>query len=185
MLGVARAQAEQHEGTPIEWHACDAAALALPDGAFDVALCQWGLEFFAERPRGLREIARVLGPGGRLVLRVWRALDRQPFYVVLLNALERHLGEGVGAPIRAAFTLSDLNELRTLMTGAGFARVHIRITTNLLRFPSIERYVLGYLAATPGPLAWRRWMRAAGQRWCVRSPKPCTLMSTMMDWPRQ
>jgi len=88
-------------------------------------------------------------PGGRLVLRVWRALDRQPFYVVLLNALERHLGEGAGAPIRAAFTLADLHELRTLVTGAGFARVHLRITTNLLRFPSLERYVLGYLAATP------------------------------------
>jgi SAM-dependent methyltransferase len=121
----------------------------LPDRAFDVALCQWGLEFFADRPRGLREIARVLVPGGRLVLRVWRALDRQPFYVVLLNALERHLGEGAGAPIRAAFTLADPHELRTLVTGAGFARVHIHITANLLRFPSLERYVLGYLAATP------------------------------------
>jgi SAM-dependent methyltransferase len=149
MLGVARTQAEQHEGPSIEWHICDAAALALPDRAFDVALCQWGLEFFADRPRGLHEIARVLVPGGRLVLRVWRALDRQPFYVVLLNALERHLGEGAGAPIRAAFTLSDPHELRTLVTGAGFARVHIRIATNLLRFPSLERYVLGYLAATP------------------------------------
>jgi ubiquinone/menaquinone biosynthesis C-methylase UbiE len=149
MLGVARTKAEQHEGPPIEWHACDAAALVLPDGTFDVALCQWGLEFFADRPRGLREIARVLVPGGRLVLRVWRALDRQPFYVVLLNALERHLGAGAGAPIRAAFTLSDPNELRALVTGAGFAKVHIRITTNLLLFPSLERYVLGYLAATP------------------------------------
>ena len=83
------------------------------------------------------------------MLRVWRALDRQPFYVVLLNALERHLGEGAGAPIRAAFTLADPHELRTLVTGAGFARVHIHITANLLRFPSLERYVLGYLAATP------------------------------------
>jgi len=94
-------------------------------------------------------MARVLVPGGRLVLRVWRAFDQQPFYVVLLNALERHLGAGTGAPIRAAFTLADPHELRTLVTGAGFARVHIRITTNLLRFPSLERYVLGYLAATP------------------------------------
>ena len=149
MLGVARMQAQQHEGPSIEWRASDAAALTLPDRAFDVALCQWGLEFFADRPRGLREIARVLVPGGRLVLRVWRALDRQPFYVVLLKALERHVGEGAGAPISAAFTLSDLNELRTLVTGAGFARVHIRIASNLLRFPSLERYVLGYLAATP------------------------------------
>ena len=149
MLSVARTQAHQHEGPPIAWHTCDAAALTLPDRTCDVVLCQWGLEFFADRSRGLREIARVLVPGGRLVLRVWRAFDQQPFYVVLLNALERHLGAGTGAPIRAAFTLADPHELRTLVTGAGFARVHIRITTNLLRFPSLERYVLGYLAATP------------------------------------
>jgi ubiquinone/menaquinone biosynthesis C-methylase UbiE len=148
MLTVARAKAEREE-LSIEWHACDAAALSIPDGSFDVALCQWGLEFFSDRPRGLREIARVLVPGGRLVLRVWRALDRQPFYVALLDALERHLGPGAGAPIRAAFVLSGRRELRALVTEAGFTRVHLRITTNLLRFPSLDQYVLGYLAATP------------------------------------
>jgi ubiquinone/menaquinone biosynthesis C-methylase UbiE len=148
MLTTARNKAEREE-LQIEWHTCDAAALSIPDGSFDVALCQWGLEFFSDRSRGLREVARVLVPGGRLVLRVWRALDRQPFYVALLDALERHLGPGAGAPIRAAFTLSDRKELRTLVTEAGFSRVHLRITTNLLRFPSLEQYVLGYLAATP------------------------------------
>ena len=41
------------------------------------------------------------------------------------------------------------HELRSLVKEAGFSRVHLRITTNLLRFPSLERYVPGYLAATP------------------------------------
>jgi ubiquinone/menaquinone biosynthesis C-methylase UbiE len=148
MLTMARNKAEQEE-LSIEWHTCDAAALSIPDGSFDVALCQWGLEFFSDRPQGLHEIARVLVPGGRLVLRVWRALDRQPFYVALLDALERHLGPGAGAPIQAAFMLSDRKELRALVAEAGFSRVHLRITANLLRFPSLEQYVLGYLAATP------------------------------------
>jgi len=119
MLTMARNKAEREE-LSIEWHTCDAAALSIPDRSFDVALCQWGLEFFSDRSRGLREVARVLVPGGRLVLRVWRALDRQPFYVALLDALERHLGPRAGAPIRAAFTLSDRKELRTLVTDAGF-----------------------------------------------------------------
>jgi len=148
MLSIARAKAEQ-EGLPIEWRVCDAAALSFPDEAFDVALCQWGLEFFPDRPRALRQIARVLVPGGRLLLRVWRALDRQPFYVALLDALERQLGPGTGAPIRAAFALSDAPVLCALVTDAGFSRVRMRITTNLLRFPSLEQYLFGYLAATP------------------------------------
>jgi len=148
MLAMARIKAEQ-AGLSIEWRACDAAELSFPDQTFDAALCQWGLEFFSDRPRALRQIARVLAPGGRLVVRVWRALERQPFYVALLDALERHLGPGSSGPIRAAFALSDPHELRSLVKQAGFSRVHLLITTNLLRFPSLERYVPGYLAATP------------------------------------
>ena len=148
MLAMARRKADE-AGLTIDWRACDAAELSFPDAAFDAVLCQWGLEFFADRPRGLRQVARVLAPGGRVVLRVWRALERQPFYVALLDALERHLGAGSSAPIRAAFALSDPNELRSLVSDAGFSSVHLRITTNMLRFPSLERYVPGYLAATP------------------------------------
>jgi len=116
MLAMARVKAER-VGLSIEWRACDAAELSFPDQAFDAVLCQWGLEFFSDRPRALRQIARVLAPGGRLVVRVWRALERQPFYVVLLDALERHLGPGSGGPIRAAFALSD--PPRAAFTGQG------------------------------------------------------------------
>ena len=149
MLSVARTVPQQHDGPPIAWYHSDAAALPFPAAAFDVVFCHCGLEFFADRAAGLREMARVLVPGGRLVLRVWRALDRQPFYVALLEALERHLGAGAGAPIRAAFTLAEAGELRALVGGAGFRQIHLRITTNLIRYPSPEAYVLGYLSVTP------------------------------------
>jgi 2-polyprenyl-3-methyl-5-hydroxy-6-metoxy-1,4-benzoquinol methylase len=45
MLTTARNKAEREE-LSIEWHTCDATALSIPDGSFDVALCQWVLEFF-------------------------------------------------------------------------------------------------------------------------------------------
>ena len=149
MLSMARTVPQRHDGPPIEWHHGDAAALPFPAAAFDVVLCQYGLEFFADRAAGLREMARVLIPGGRLILRVWRALERQPFYVALIEVLERHVCAGVAAPIRAAFTLADAAELRALVAGAGFRAVRIRITTNLIRYPSLEAYVPGYLSATP------------------------------------
>ena len=145
MLDMARTAEGLVDGPPIEWRPSDAAALPFPDASFDVVLCQYGLEFFADRARGVREMARVLSPGGRLVLRVWRTLDRQPFYVALLEALERHVRTGVGTPILKAFTLADPAELRTLVAAAGFRDVHIRIRTNLIRYRSLEEYVLGYL----------------------------------------
>jgi ubiquinone/menaquinone biosynthesis C-methylase UbiE len=149
MLSVARTVPQQHDGSPIEWHHSDAAALPFPAAAFDVVFCQYGLEFFADRAAGLREMVRVLVPGGRLVLRVWRALERQPFYMALFEALERHVRAGAATPIRAAFTLADMADLRALVAGAGFRAVHIRITTNPIRYPSLEEYVMMYLSATP------------------------------------
>jgi SAM-dependent methyltransferase len=145
MLSIARTVLQPHDGPSIEWRQSDAAALPFPAAAFDVVCCQYGLEFFADRAAGLREMARVLVPNGRLVLRIWRALERQPFHVALLEALERHVRVGVGASLLQAFSLADAAELRALVAGAGFRQVHLRITTNPIRYPSLEEFVLRYL----------------------------------------
>src|SRR4051794_4440488 len=60
MLTVARAQ-PQPAGAVIEWHQGDAAALPFPDAAFDVVLCQQGLQHMADRGAAVREMRRVLG----------------------------------------------------------------------------------------------------------------------------
>ena len=69
--------------------------------------------------------------------------------MALIEVLERQVRPGGAAPIRAAFTLADAAALRALVAEAGFCAVRIRMTTNLIRYPSLEEYVLGYLSATP------------------------------------
>ena len=54
MLAVARTL-PLARGAPVEWREDDAAALQLPDGGFDVVLCQQGLQVFPDRPAALRE----------------------------------------------------------------------------------------------------------------------------------
>jgi SAM-dependent methyltransferase len=54
----------------------DAEQLALPDAGFDLALCALGLMYVPEPDAALRELHRVLRPGGRAVLAVWGERSR-------------------------------------------------------------------------------------------------------------
>ena len=49
----------------------DGEALNIPDARFDAALCALGLMYMPEPAQALREMSRVLRPGGRLGLAVW------------------------------------------------------------------------------------------------------------------
>jgi ubiquinone/menaquinone biosynthesis C-methylase UbiE len=152
MLQVARTVVPP-AGAPIIWHHGSVMALPFPEASFDVVLCQWGLEFFPDRAQGLREMARVLVPGGRVGLRVWRALARQPFQTAVLAALDRHVFDGQNVPSRAAlvqpFSLADAEAVRALLAGAGFHDIRVRIGIHTLRFASAEAYTQGFLSASP------------------------------------
>ena len=100
MLAVARSLPPR-AGLPIEWHEGSALSMPFPDAAFDLVLCQLGLQFFPDRPAALREMRRVLSPSGRLGLSVYSSIEHDPVAYALADALDRHLGPGhprVGGP---------------------------------------------------------------------------------------
>jgi ubiquinone/menaquinone biosynthesis C-methylase UbiE len=70
MLATARAIAPN---LPVEWIEGNASKMPLPDGSFDVVVAQQGLQFLPDKPAALAEMRRVLTPGGRLLLSVWRS----------------------------------------------------------------------------------------------------------------
>ena len=59
-----------------------AEALALPDASFDVAYCQFGLMFVPEPIRALREMRRVLRPGGRIGIAVWSVPEKVGIFLI-------------------------------------------------------------------------------------------------------
>ncbi len=71
------------------WSRADATALPFPDGAFDVVACQFGVMFFPDRVVALREAARVLAPGGSLLVSAWDRLETNRLADRLVAALER------------------------------------------------------------------------------------------------
>ena len=149
MLDTARALDEQDTTAQVEWRHGDVTAMPFPDSGFDVVLCQHGLQFFADKAAALSEMHRVLGPGGRLALSVFRSLDHSPWHRAVGDAVERHVSPEAAAVIRGSFEFGDREELRALILGAGFRNVHIRIESRLIRHASIAEFLPGYLSSTP------------------------------------
>jgi SAM-dependent methyltransferase len=128
-------------GASITWHEGSAVAMPFADATFDLVLCQQGLQFFPDRPAALREMHRVLAPGGRVTLSVWRAIQHSPAYAVLADALERHGFAEVAASRRAPFVLGSAEEIRALLAEAGFQHVTMHLAVKMARFASPELFV--------------------------------------------
>jgi ubiquinone/menaquinone biosynthesis C-methylase UbiE len=148
MLAVA-ADLPEPGGAAIEWVEASAQALPFAEGSFDVVCCQLGLQFFPDREGALREMARVLVAGGRVVVMVWRTIDRSPGFAVLAEALGRTVGPDAEALMRAPFALGDADELAGLLRAAGFLDVAIRAETGEVRFATVETFVESYVSGSP------------------------------------
>jgi ubiquinone/menaquinone biosynthesis C-methylase UbiE len=148
MLGMA-SKASSDVRPVIEWRQGDATSMHLPDGAFDVVLCQQGLQFFPDQPAALSEMHRVLMPNGRLALSVLRSVEHNPGYRLLADALERHVGPEAGAMMRSPFPSLSGEELRDLLRGAGFQDVRIFLGIGPVRYPTVEEFLRWEGASSP------------------------------------
>lgn len=142
-------------GGPVEWVEGDAVSLDLPDRSFDLVLCQQGLQFFPDRACALKQVHRVLRPGGRIGVAVWRGIDHHPLFGRMAESEERHLGDldGDEGDFLRPFSLGNERELSALLEGAGFSRIRIREASIQARFPDPDTWVrnmqLAYAAVIP------------------------------------
>jgi ubiquinone/menaquinone biosynthesis C-methylase UbiE len=139
MLAVAHALPAP-SGATITWQEGNAMALPFPDGAFDLVLCQHGLQFVPDRAVAVREMRRVLVTGGRALAIVLQALARHPVFEALMGSVARHLSLPISA-VMTPFALCDADELGSLYTAAGFKKVDILPEATTVRFLEPEQFV--------------------------------------------
>lgn len=145
MLAVARSLPPP-PGAGITWIERSALDTGLPDASFDVVLCQQGVQFFPDKTAALREMHRVLVPRGRLAMSVWRSTG--VYNSAVGKALKQHIGADVASRFCASRDVPDDKELLRL-AAASFRDVKLHVQRMIVRFPSLEEFVLGHLAATP------------------------------------
>ncbi|MDF0602067.1 methyltransferase domain-containing protein [Psychromarinibacter sp. C21-152] len=142
MLRVARSLVDE-PGLNVEWVEADAAALPLADNRFDLAFCQQALQFFPDKLAALRELRRVLKPGGRAVFCVQKGLDVNPMLKAQAEALEAHVGADAAAAVRAICSLADGAEIQQLFEQAGFRTIDVTSVTLDLTHPDAMVFATG------------------------------------------
>ena len=125
----------------IEWQEGTAESLPYATGSFDVVISQFGLMFFQDREAALREMLRVLAPGGRMAVAVWDSLENSEAYPTEVALLDRIAGQAAADALRAPFVLGNRQELAGLFEDAGVASVEIATHHGTARFPSIRTMV--------------------------------------------
>lgn len=136
MLAVARRKAPS-----IEWRLAPAEAMPFDSGSFDAVVSQFGLMFFEDRQVAIREMVRVLRPGGRLAVAVWAALESSPGYAALAELLQRLFGDQAADALRAPFVLGDTHTLHDLFASAGLPNAEITTHEGTAHFPSVRSWI--------------------------------------------
>jgi len=90
-LGMLRAGRANKRRRHVPFVAGDATRLPFQNAAFDAVVISFGLRNVADVPGALREMARVVRPGGRLVICEFSQPTWRPFRFVYLNYLMRAL----------------------------------------------------------------------------------------------
>ena len=143
MLSVARSIAC---GGAIRFYETSAESIPLPHDAFDVVLCQLGLQFVNDKSAALREMRRVLAPDGRVVV---STPPPNAFFDVLDHAFARHVGADAAGFVRMVFSLDDPATIERLFREAGFHDVTVRTYTRPLRLPAAREFLWQYVHCTP------------------------------------
>lgn len=136
MIGVAQ---ELEPG--IEWHLGAAELLPTEDAAFDCVVSQFGMMFFSDRAAAIRQMHRVLRPGGRLALAVWDEVERNPAYAVLIDLLQEKAGAPAADALRLPYSLGSASTVCEALRLAEFSNVQSAPVANSATFPSVRQMV--------------------------------------------
>lgn len=130
--------------------------LKLPDNSFDVALSALGFMYYPDPDLAMREMYRVLRPGGRTVSAVWGA-RKSCGWAEIFPIVDSRVESDV-CPL--FFQLGTGDTLQRTTENAGFEDVRTKRISTVLHYDSVDDAVGAAFAGGPVAMAYARFDEA-------------------------
>ena len=147
MLEVARKKVGAD--SRMTWRQADALDLPFEAGTFDAVVCQFGVMFFPDKEKGLREFHRVLRPGGHLLINLWGSLDENPHGRIAHAVIGETFRIDPPAFYEVPFGFHDVVEIRNVVAASDFDEIRIDTVDLTGESPSAAAAAIGLVRGNP------------------------------------
>ena len=142
MVAAAESAAQRLGRKNMRFQQATADSLPFDSDSFDTVISRLGVMFFPDVLAALREMLRVMKPGGRISLAVWHTSEANPYSHRVTEVVDRYLETPpVDADAPGAFRFAEPGKLAAILTEAGAIDVHERLIQFRMEAPiSFEEF---------------------------------------------
>jgi len=151
LLDIAMGRARQRGLTNFSTEEADAQQLPFGDQSFDLVTSRFGVMFFQDCEKALREVHRVLKPGARACFLAWGPFE-QPYWSSTMGIVVKRIGGPALVPGGLdPFRFSQPGSLSSVLRKAGFGKVEEETKSLPWTWPGTaeEVWEQGQAVATP------------------------------------
>jgi ubiquinone/menaquinone biosynthesis C-methylase UbiE len=153
ILQFAARQASEAGHRHVETRALDGESLEVEAAQFDAVVCRLGLMLFRDPLQGLREMLRVLKPGGGVCTMVFGAPQANPCITTLMSTALRHAGLPPRDPYQPGglLSLGKPGLIDELFREAGFREIATTKIAAPFKLPTVKDYMT-FITTSAGPI---------------------------------
>ena len=120
MVEAARREASRRKLQNANFEVAFTDRLPFPSNSFDAAVSRFGVMFFPSPIDGIRDMLRVLKPGGKIAMAVWHFAQRNPFHFTVSQIVDRYVDAIPPIPDAPdAFRFANPGELLAVLSQVG------------------------------------------------------------------
>ncbi len=142
ILEFAKTMAAQNGLSNITTKVMDGENLTLEDETFDAVISRVGLIYFPDQQRALKEMLRVLKPGGKVAAIVYSTPDKNKFFSIPVSIIRNRANLPPPLPGQPGpFSLGAEGTIEKAFEQAGFINVSSELVDSPLQLPSASECV--------------------------------------------